>query len=217
VIAELSALADTGTANQTLASDVLATRGERLILTRTRYTAGDKRTAYYFEGLEIVEVDSTERLAARVGFDLEDLDAAFAELDARYLAGEAAAHAHTWSLVTEAYAAFNRREVAPTAPDWVNVDHRHGAAFAAGDMIAYLQAAWKDSPDTRIYLEEVHRLSTLGAVVTHVAYGVSQQGFDAEWRDLNVITIDGNVVNRCELFDREDLDAALARFDELSR
>lgn len=217
VITELCALASTGTANQTLASDVLATRGERLILTRTRYTAGDQRTAYYFEGLEIVEVDSTERLAARVGFDLEDLDAAFAELDARYLDGEAAAHAHTWSLVTGAYAAFNRREVAPTAPDWVNVDRRRGAAFAAGDMIAYLQAAWDDSPDIRIYLEEVHRLSTLGAVVTHVAYGVSQQGFDAEWRDLNVITIDGNVVNRCELFDREDLDAALARFDELSR
>ena len=31
--------------------------------------------------------------------DLEDIDAAFAELDARYLAGEAAAHARTWSVI----------------------------------------------------------------------------------------------------------------------
>ena len=31
-------------------------------------------------------------------FDLDDFDAAFEELDARYLAGEAAAHAQTWSL-----------------------------------------------------------------------------------------------------------------------
>ena len=31
-------------------------------------------------------------------FDLDDFDAAIAELDARYLAGEAAAHAHTWSV-----------------------------------------------------------------------------------------------------------------------
>ena len=32
-------------------------------------------------------------------FDLDDFDAAIAELDARYLAGEAAAHAHTWSVI----------------------------------------------------------------------------------------------------------------------
>ncbi len=32
-------------------------------------------------------------------FDLDDFDAAIAELDARYLAGEAAAHAGTWSVI----------------------------------------------------------------------------------------------------------------------
>ena len=41
-------------------------------------------------------------------FDLDDIDAAFAELDARYLAGEAAAHAQTWSVIAEVYAALNR-------------------------------------------------------------------------------------------------------------
>ena len=30
----------------------------------------------------------------------DELDAALEELDARYLAGEAAAHAHTWSVIT---------------------------------------------------------------------------------------------------------------------
>ncbi|MEO6793159.1 MAG: hypothetical protein ABI253_00145 [Mycobacterium sp.] len=49
-----------------------------------------------------------------MNFDPDDIHAALAELDARYLAGEAAAHAHTWSLVTDAYAAFNRREFAAT-------------------------------------------------------------------------------------------------------
>ena len=57
-------------------------------------------------------------------FDLDDIDAAFEELDARYLAGEAAAHAHTWSVISKAYAALNRRELAATTPDWVNIDHR---------------------------------------------------------------------------------------------
>ena len=49
------------------------------------------------ELLNIVEIDADERIAAHVVFDPDDIDAAIAELDARYLAGEAAAHAHTWS------------------------------------------------------------------------------------------------------------------------
>ena len=150
-------------------------------------------------------------------FDLDDFDAAIAELDARYLAGEAAAYAHTWSVVAGSYAGFNRRELLATTPDWVNIDHRRGAAFAPGDMIAYLQAAWDDSPDTKIYIAAVHRLGKIGAVVSHVAHGISQEGFDAEWRDVNVLAVEGDMLSRSELFDETDLDAAIARFDQLSR
>ena len=32
-----------------------------------------------------------------------------------------------------------------------------------------------------------------------------------------LLTVDGDLINRIELFDETDLDAALARFDELSR
>ena len=31
------------------------------------------------------------------------------------------------------------------------------------------------------------------------------------------MTVEGDLINRCEIFDEADLDAALARFDELSR
>ena len=58
----------------------------------------------------IVDIDSDERIARVVTFDVDDFDAAIAELDARYLAGEAAAYAPTWSVVAAAYAGFNRRE-----------------------------------------------------------------------------------------------------------
>ncbi len=34
---------------------------------------------------------------------------------------------------------------------------------------------------------------------------------------INLLTVEGDLINRCELFDEADLDAALARFDELSR
>ena len=88
-----------------------------------------------------------------VSFDLDDFDAAFAELDARYLAGEAAAHAHTWSVIAGAYAAINRHELPATTPDWVNIDHRAESAFAPGDLIAYIRAAWDARPDT----QDLHR------------------------------------------------------------
>ena len=34
---------------------------------------------------------------------------------------------------------------------------------------------------------------------------------------ISLLTVEGDLVNRCEIFDEADLDAALARFDELSR
>ena len=85
-------------------------------------------------------------MVSRVGFDLDDIDAAFAELDARYLAGEAAAHSQTWSVIARAYTAMNRHELPATTPDWVNIDHRRGIAFAPGDATAYLRAS-QDPPE----------------------------------------------------------------------
>ncbi len=34
---------------------------------------------------------------------------------------------------------------------------------------------------------------------------------------INLVTVEGDLFNRCEMFDEADLDAALARFDELAR
>ncbi len=83
--------------------------------------------------LHIVETNLDERIGAVVIFDLEDIDAAVAELDARYLAGEAAAHSRTWSVIADAYAALNRHELPATTPDWVNIDHR--GETCSGPMI----------------------------------------------------------------------------------
>ena len=58
--------------------------------------------AFVTDLLGVIEIDADERIAAYVAFDLDDLEAAIAELDSRYLAGEAAAHARTWSVITVA-------------------------------------------------------------------------------------------------------------------
>ena len=74
--------------------DVIATRGDRLILSRSRIRDWDQRNAPIdTEIIEIIETGADERFVGRVVFDTDDIEGAFTELDARYLAGEAAAYA----------------------------------------------------------------------------------------------------------------------------
>ena len=216
VIAEVSSIAAIGATK--LTSEVIATRGSHLVLSRGRASEEDQRPeSFRTDLLDIVEIDADERVLARIIFDVDDLGAAFAELDARYLAGEAAEHAHTWSVITQAFAATNRREIPEFLPDFVNIDHRRARAFAPGDLTAYIRATWDLAPDVIAYAEAVHRLSNLGAVFTQAVNGTSQGGFEAEWREICIATVEGDLINRIELFDEADLDAALARFDELGR
>ena len=208
--------ADLGVTHAT--SDPIATRGERLVLTRARYShSDDQPQPFDVDLLHIVEINADERIGAVVIFDLEDFAAAFAELDARYLAGEAAAHSRTWSVIMQGYASLNRRELPPTTPDWVNIDHRRGTSIAPGGIPELLTAAWNVTSDLNNFVEAVHRLDNLGGVVTHVANETSQEGFHAEWRVVSVFTVEGDMVNRCEVFDEAAIDAAIARFDQLSR
>ena len=156
--------------------------------------------------------------ARTVIFDPDDIDAAFEELDARYLAGEAAAYAHTWSLIIRAYAAFNRREFPATTPDWVNIDHRRGTAFAPGDLIAILPC--------RVGPRAARSTSTSRPCIG----SATSERWSPTWRGvprkrasrpsggmIDLLTFEGDLISRCEIFDEADLDAALARFDELSR
>lgn len=213
-IADARASADVGLRH--VATTVIATRGKSLAIVRCRLARRDTE-AFHVDALHVMEISDDERLTALTVFDPEDTDAAFAELDARYMAGEAAAHAHIWSLVTQTYTAFNRRQLSKTTPDWVNIDHRLGVGSAPGQMNPYVTAMWAVAPDVSTRIEAVHRLSDLGAVFTHTEQGTSEGGFDAEWREVALLTFEGDAINRCELFDETDLDAALARFDELDR
>jgi hypothetical protein len=215
-IPNMRTIADLGFTNAV--TTAIATRGHRLGLIRSVYSGrGQETGSVVTDVLSVAEVNAANRIAAIIVFDSDDIDAAIEELDARYLAGEAAEHSHTWSLIARACAAFNRHVMPPTTSDWINVDHRKVTAFAPGDMTAYMRATFGVAPDIRFYVEAVHRLTDLGAVFTQAGRGISHEGFEAEWRDVVLMSIEGDQFNRCEVFDETDLDAALARFDELSR
>ncbi|GAT12674.1 putative ATPase [Mycolicibacterium novocastrense] len=207
-VANMRAVAEVGIDDVT--SAVVATRGERLVLARVR------AERFHSDVLNLLELDAAQTfITSTVVFDMEDLDAAFTELDARYGAGEAAAHGRTWTMLANAIAAFNRHELPTTTPDWVNIDHRSGTSIAPGQLFPYVRTSWELAPDITNYIEAVHRLNDFGAIVTRVATGTSQEGFNAEWRVITLATFDGDLLSRVELFDETDLDAALARFEEL--
>lgn len=214
---ELSMRAAAAVGVRNLESTTLATRGDRLALLGARASGDQRPAAFGLDMLVVVELDGDDRCTAGLFFEPDDLTAAIAELDARYLAGEAAAHAQIWSLVVRTYAGFNRHELSKTTPDWVNIDHRLGVGSATGEMNSYVSAMWDVVPDVNTRIEAVHRLSDFGAVFTHTERGTSADGFDAEWREVALLTFTGDAIDRCELFDESDLDAALARFDERSR
>ncbi|OBJ51536.1 BTAD domain-containing putative transcriptional regulator [Mycobacterium asiaticum] len=214
VIAEIMVVANAGV--KSMVTDIIAVRGARLVLNRVRSSFGDEHPgAFGIDVLDVVEVNSDEKVTARVVFDLENFDAAVAELDRRYLSGEASAHAHTWAVITTGPAALNRGETPATMTKCVSVDHRRGAAFAPGELIPFISDAVNHDRNVRLYPEAVHRLTDRGAVCTHVAHSVSSQGFDAEWRSVDLQTVDGDRVSRFEIFDEADLDVALAMFDQL--
>ena len=197
-------------------ADVVATRGERLALTRVRAAGRDPDTIQN-DAFNLIEVDADERLASIVVLDLDDVDGAFGELDRRYLAGEAAPYAKTWSVVASGYIALNRHEIPVTTADFANVDHRRGTAHAPGALIDYVRAGWDLGQTIHTHIEVVHRLSTLGAVFTHAAQGRSREGFDAEWRGVSLVTVNDDLVSRSEVFDETDVGAAIARFEQLDR
>src|SRR5262249_56270338 len=72
-------------------SELLATRGDRLALFRVRWEGSDRSVGpSEIEWLHLLEVDDRGDRIAGVTLDPDALDAAYAELDDRYAAGEAA-------------------------------------------------------------------------------------------------------------------------------
>ncbi len=110
----------------------IALRGSRLALTRARfYDSSEVDEPITTEALTLTEIGDDGTVCLTVHFGADDDNAAFAELEARYLAGEAAGNA-VWAEVSQGYAAMNRHEVPMTMSDWETVDHRVRESFGGG-------------------------------------------------------------------------------------
>jgi hypothetical protein len=140
-------------------------------------TRGPAASHEEFSGdvLNVIEIAANDQLASAALYDIDDIDAAFDELDKRYLAGEAAAHARPWSAITSIHTLSNHDGVLPT--DWVTVDHRRATPFASGELNDVIGSANDLTPDLRAQIETVHRLDRFVAVVTNVRTESRTTGF----------------------------------------
>ena len=201
-------------------SELLATRGERLSLSRTRLTGEPKGGGdILVELLTLVEIDDLGRYVALVVFDPDDLDAAYGELDLRYAAGEGAVFGPRLAKLVAAIAARDWQDVtAQLAADFVLLDHR-----AVGWETLRGPAAWVDTlrslvelaPDARLRIDHF-RSTGRGALLESVWVG-TREGGSFEIPKLIVSEVDhASRFHRFDTFDPERLDAALARYGDLA-
>src|SRR5262249_44441257 len=112
-----------------LVSEVIATRGDRLMLQRTCHEVADTDVGpSEREYLVLIEADEHGNHRAMVLYDAGDIDAAYAELDRRYLAGEGRPYAREWEAGGQLWQTIVARDWAGLAalmtPDCVFADHR---------------------------------------------------------------------------------------------
>ncbi|MBV8983989.1 MAG: nuclear transport factor 2 family protein, partial [Acidimicrobiia bacterium] len=195
----------------------IATRGDRLVLIRAVYS-GERGEA---EMLQLSEFDGNGLAVGACFFEPDDLDAAYAELDARFALGEAAAFPELVA-ASGLNAANNARDwdrfLSLLADDYVFIDHREagfGELDGAGHL-AYVQALIHQAPDSTWRIAAVPRMTACGALAVLRVAGTDINGGLFEILVLSVSVVADGRLQRLEVFPIDDLPAADARLDELT-
>ncbi|MEO8602346.1 MAG: nuclear transport factor 2 family protein [bacterium] len=203
-------------------STLIATRGERLALTHSSFVFADTDVGpSEIAFLIIQEVDERRRIAAYVRFDPDDLAAAYAELDRRYAAGEAAPCQSAVAWMRDYSAALTRRDWAAVAacfaPGFVGDDHRlvgWGTLHGAAAFVEVLRAMVELAPDAHTRPDHV-RASQRGAIAEIVWVGTRDGGaFESPFVYVLELDAQGRGL-RLDLYDPHHVERARARLAEI--
>jgi class 3 adenylate cyclase/ketosteroid isomerase-like protein len=202
-------------------SEVLATRGERLVLRRTHFS-GEDGTGGRVEVpmVSVTETDETQRYAWQALFDPDAEDAAYAALDARYTASEGGRLA-AWSEARAWNDAFHRRDFEGLAAQYARGlqvrDHRR-LGWGTIDSTRYvelLRSLVELAPDARLRIEHV-RCGSKGVLSLATMHGTRDGGpFELPSRVVVREVDAAGRLRRLDHYDLDQLDAAFARYREL--
>ncbi len=203
--------------------DLLASRGARLALCRLRQSGTD-RMGGTFEGehLSLTEVDDSGRRIATILFGLDDIDAAYYELDDRFAAGEAAGASLVWqSLRTgmRAYATDMEALEQEFPPEFSVTDHRP-LGWGTLDRASYLdlaRATEKLSDARRNRVQHALAVDPRGAIIVSQLEGVADGApFELSSVIVSETLPDGRPI-RLGFYALDRLDDAWARYREITR
>lgn len=172
---------------------VIATRGDRLVLFRVAWQGEIQGSPFEVENIAIIEVDQSSAITAVVSFDAANLDAAFAELDRRFLEGEGSPYAAVIELLRGAV-----------------------AAHAAGDLDTFVALA-EMAPDSSAHILALPRIGARGCVAVIRQAGTTLDGSSYELVGSIVMQVEGGVGTRLDYYGPDQLGLAVVQYDELVR
>ena len=158
-----------------------------------------------------------------MSFDPDDLDDAFAELTARWIASGEVAYPAVIESVDRINATINRHDwdaVATYFDGAEYVNHRQPAHAVNGmiaDWLSSMQTTGSLVPDLWVELAEVLARSAIGIVGRMALKATSTDGAAIEIPFIVLILLDGERVTRLEAFDEDQRDMALGRLQEFNR
>ncbi len=202
----------------------IAIRGPHLSLTRVCSRDTDEADRpIAVELLASRKSVTTTYIHRTVSFDPDDLTDAFAELTDRWIASGEVAHPEIVEEIRRLNEIINRHDwdaFATRIAGATYVNHRQldpPDAQTIADHMSSIRMLASLVPDYRVELAEVLAQSATGLVDHEVLRGTSTDGVAIEIPLVVLILVDGGRLTRLEVFDADQRDSALARFEELNR
>ena len=173
--------------------------------------------------MTVTEVSDGDLVRISVDFDPDDIDAAFAELAARWIASGEVAHPGVIQAALQLGEVYNRHDwdaMAAIEAGASYVNHRQLATVkpeAIEDHWLSIRTLGSLIPDMRLEQAEILTHSAIGLVSYVPVKGTTAEGTAIELPTITFLLFDDVRVTRMEAFDIGQREMALARFDELSR
>ena len=199
---------------------VLAVRGDRLALVKFSFVSEDEREVPFLSVLR----NNAAGLADRYTYyGVDQLAEAAQELDRQFLEGEGAGCASVLAPMLGFGAAVNRDDRTTLhdfflGSDVVLIDHTPGSfgLQTPEEACDRLDSMLDLVPGLRRLEAEFHRVNDQGAVSTSDHYRLDDELGSPSWRYHVVALIDDGRAAAVEIFPEDQLEQALARFDELT-
>jgi hypothetical protein len=202
----------------------VAIRGSHLALVRQTYRDADEADRpITAEALILTEVSDDGRVRDAVIFDPDDINGAIVELTALWIASGEVARPGVIEAVQRINEIVSRHDWDAAARHFAGasyVNHRQLAQSGTStiaDWMSSMRTIESLAPDFWVELAEVLTCSPVGIVGRMALKGTSTDGAAIEIPYVLLILLEGDRVTRFEAFDETDVDAALARFEELNR